>query len=420
VVIYDCSSDNGSQPDVSCGTVYNSPDIWVRTTNDGFVNFTMQHPAFPGTNYVYVRMNNIGSQTLAAGRVYVFWAKFAAGGQGWSWDWTNCYNSGGFLIGDLVGYADITGLPSGGSAIAEIPWTNGPDPANFGGATHGCLLARFVAPDDPMYAPEGTNATTNARNNNNIGWKNFDAVHGTASTTQIDVGNPYDRRGSFKLNFVEQQGNGSYLNDGVGAIHVMLPSDLYDRWVDNGAHGSGISTTAGSTTIDLTSSTASIEDLDFGPRERFTLWITYNSTYNAELAGQIFTWDYTEETMDGEQIGGVTTDIEMPSSPDEKPALGSAENRNAGYELSAQPNPTSGSTTISYLLPDDAPVSIAIYDATGRLVRTILGTAEQHRGRHQVEWNGRDENGVQVPTGTYFYRLESGTTRVEDQIKITR
>jgi flagellar hook assembly protein FlgD len=44
----------------------------------------------------------------------------------------------------------------------------------------------------------------------------------------------------------------------------------------------------------------------------------------------------------------------------------------------------------------------------GRLVKELI-TAESHTpGRHEVVWDGRDDNGRQVASGTYFYRLEAG------------
>jgi hypothetical protein len=45
------------------------------------------------------------------------------------------------------------------------------------------------------------------------------------------------------------------------------------------------------------------------------------------------------------------------------------------------------------------------------LVRKLI-TAEIHTpGRQEVVWNGRDDAGRQVASGTYFYQLEAGTFR---------
>ena len=53
-------------------------------------------------------------------------------------------------------------------------------------------------------------------------------------------------------------------------------------------------------------------------------------------------------------------------------------------------------------------MTLRVFDMAGRLVRNLV-TAEPHTpGRHEVVWNGRDDSGRQVASGTYFYRLEAG------------
>ena len=72
-----------------------------------------------------------------------------------------------------------------------------------------------------------------------------------------------------------------------------------------------------------------------------------------------------------------------------------------------RPNPFNPSTTIHFVLPKSERVSLAIYDANGARVRT-LADGEREHGGHDVEWDGRDEHGVRVSSGVYFYRLTAG------------
>src|SRR5206468_1843645 len=71
------------------------------------------------------------------------------------------------------------------------------------------------------------------------------------------------------------------------------------------------------------------------------------------------------------------------------------------------PNPFSTSTTISFSLSQQQKVSIQIFDATGRLAKT-LANAEMQSGTHQFTWNARDEKGNHVIAGIYFLRMNAG------------
>ena len=69
------------------------------------------------------------------------------------------------------------------------------------------------------------------------------------------------------------------------------------------------------------------------------------------------------------------------------------------------PNPFNPSTTISFAVPENAGlVTLAIFDVSGRLVRT-LESGSLGAGTYTREWNGRDNLGRAVSSGTYFYRL---------------
>ncbi len=68
------------------------------------------------------------------------------------------------------------------------------------------------------------------------------------------------------------------------------------------------------------------------------------------------------------------------------------------------PNPFNPTTTIRFALPEQATVSLKIYNLLGQEV-TTLADGEMDAAFHNVVWNGRNANGSQVATGMYFYRM---------------
>lgn len=74
--------------------------------------------------------------------------------------------------------------------------------------------------------------------------------------------------------------------------------------------------------------------------------------------------------------------------------------------LSNRPNPMGPLTTIAFRLAQASPISLRVFDTSGRLVATLREGTERE-GFHEVHWNGTDDNGTAVPSGVYFYRLET-------------
>ncbi len=77
----------------------------------------------------------------------------------------------------------------------------------------------------------------------------------------------------------------------------------------------------------------------------------------------------------------------------------------ATYFLAANyPNPFNPVTTLRFGLPEQANVTLVVYNLLGqevvRLADGPLGAAY-----HQVVWDSRDASGRQVPTGVYLYRI---------------
>ena len=67
------------------------------------------------------------------------------------------------------------------------------------------------------------------------------------------------------------------------------------------------------------------------------------------------------------------------------------------------PNPFNPSTVISYQLPVNGDVQLAIYNIAGQLIETLVSDA-QDAGYYSIEWNGSG-----YASGVYFYQLNAGT-----------
>ena len=84
------------------------------------------------------------------------------------------------------------------------------------------------------------------------------------------------------------------------------------------------------------------------------------------------------------------------------------------------PNPFNPSTTIEYALPIRKQISVKIYNIMGQLVRTLVDNQLQTAGTHKVMWDGKNENGVSVSSGTYIYTLEFGNFRKSNQMTLIK
>ncbi|UCF79297.1 MAG: T9SS type A sorting domain-containing protein [Candidatus Eiseniibacteriota bacterium] len=71
------------------------------------------------------------------------------------------------------------------------------------------------------------------------------------------------------------------------------------------------------------------------------------------------------------------------------------------------PNPFNPLCTIRYDIPVAGRVCLQVFDATGRPVRTLVD-AHREPGSYSELWDGRAEDGRELPSGVYFYRLEAG------------
>lgn len=71
------------------------------------------------------------------------------------------------------------------------------------------------------------------------------------------------------------------------------------------------------------------------------------------------------------------------------------------------PNPFNPTTSIKYSIPQNAMVTLTIYNMLGQQVKSLVNV-EQEAGFYTVQWNGMNDYGVKVASGIYIYRISAG------------
>ncbi len=74
------------------------------------------------------------------------------------------------------------------------------------------------------------------------------------------------------------------------------------------------------------------------------------------------------------------------------------------------PNPFNPTTTIRFQVPGLMKVRVVVYNALGQVVQVLLNR-QLNAGEYQVVWDGTSETGAPVPSGIYFYELETDRAR---------
>ncbi|MFH0931841.1 MAG: T9SS type A sorting domain-containing protein, partial [Candidatus Zixiibacteriota bacterium] len=70
------------------------------------------------------------------------------------------------------------------------------------------------------------------------------------------------------------------------------------------------------------------------------------------------------------------------------------------------PNPFNPKTLIRFTLPKDSWVKMEVYNILGQKVKTLVDE-KLTAGVKEVEWDSKDDNGLEVASGIYFYRIKA-------------
>ncbi len=136
--------------------------------------------------------------------------------------------------------------------------------------------------------------------------------------------------------------------------------------------------------------------------------------------GRIYTITYTATDASGNsQSASATVTV-----PHDKGKGKAAPGLLAFKALSAYPQPCNPEAWIPYTLAKDVEVAIAIYNSSGRMIRTLqLGHQDAgayiSRGK-AAYWDGKNDIGETVSSGVYFYTLKAGDFIATKKLVIAR
>jgi flagellar hook assembly protein FlgD len=83
------------------------------------------------------------------------------------------------------------------------------------------------------------------------------------------------------------------------------------------------------------------------------------------------------------------------------------------------PNPFNPKTTIAYNLKERSEVKIEVFNLAGQLVN-VLVDQPQGAGTYRLEWDGHDQQGNEMASGLYFYRLSTNLERQTKKMLLVR
>ncbi len=183
---------------------------------------------------------------------------------------------------------------------------------------------------------------------------------------------------------------------GNGSASVEFYAAYSTQWLSFATLKLHISTNGGSNWQEIW--TAENDGQTFMWRQKTIDLSAYQNKQNLKLAWQYVGNDGDLVGLDGIKLLGYATSVEEINN--EIPTE---------FDLSYNyPNPFNPTTKFKYALPEGRNVKIIIYDLNGSKVTELVNNY-QDAGTYEVTWNGKNDLGKQVASGTYIYQVKAGS-----------
>lgn len=310
--VRDVVGDNGTEPSVTHGIMWDSPDIWIEDMNGNKIN----NPYGNAEYKVCVRVHN-RSEVSSTGeeRLFLNWAK-AGIDLVWRDNWTsdNIFDCGA-VKGGVIGSANGVKIPviaANGSEVVKVTWLT-PMSEDYENCTdagaenwHFCLTARVHDGEEIEGENENLlNMGVFTERNNNVAWKNISILNSKFPRAVVSVSNPYKEKHNFsiKYKYTANQSN-EFLQD-FADVYITLSEGLLKAWQEGGQHSQGVKRASENKFL-ITDNEVVFDNLVLEPKELHTIATEVNFYTQRDSKTNRFDFDIIEYCNDCENriIGG--------------------------------------------------------------------------------------------------------------------
>lgn len=254
------------------------------------------------------------------------------------------------------------------------------------------------------------------------GYGPFPAPNGTGFWCDIDIGQGGAEQGAQQLSVYSDYNNadhaaGNLVESNVFRERTIDPTNVGRTWIFEfdaklGNLSGASSAVAFIKTLNPSQGYALTNFLTVDMTTIPTTWSRYAIpiAIDPTLSGQILQFGFASTATHYENCGVFYDNIvfhDAMSTPVELPSDGTIGPARTRPTASVSPNPLNPAGVLAFRTSRQGPVTVRMFDLSGRLVRTLVESQILPAGSHEAPIDGHGAGGEILATGVYFYRVET-------------